>query len=156
MFADSQFPLADGSGQESTFLELGINRLARDLFLLTAACALFIVMFVSASFSIAARNSWAEEGRASRSRSAGAARTVLVVHLRRDGRIQVGDRLLSSPREVEAAVRGLIEENPKLREARVVLNTWRETPSIRTSDVASALRKAGLGSEKVHLRFTEE
>ena len=142
-------------GEAGMFLELGINRLARDLFLLTAVCALFLVMFMSAPLRIVAERSWSEEARLVEQGGISQG-IVLSLHLRRDGRIEVGDRLVSRPDEVTPVVRGLIRETPGLRDAKVVINTYHQTPSIVTSDLTRALAGAGLEPQRFYLRFTQQ
>ncbi len=150
--------LADGSDapdDPGTFLEMGTNRLARDLFLLTAVYALFVVMFLAASFQLAADRSWADEALLDESAEHDGG-LLLAIHLRKDGRIRVGEETVSEPESVAGVVRNLIEENPEFRNARVILNTYRGTPSVRTSDATISLAEAGLDSRRFHLRFTEE
>jgi len=145
---------ADG-GQSEAFFELGTNRLARDMFLLTAVCALFLLMFVSSPLWIAAERSWSREARVLERESAGQG-MVLSLHLRRDGRIQVGKSLVASPAEAGTVVRQLLETTPALRQAKVVMSTYHLTPSVVTSDVVRALSDAGLEPGRFYLRFTEE
>ncbi len=157
MGSDALYGTADEEmGEPGMFLELGINRLARDLFLLTAVCALFIAMFMSSVFRIVANRSWAREARVVEEEEPAARGVILAVHVRRDGRIQVGKNLVSTPEEAVALVQELIRHAPATRNATVVMNTYRNTPSIRTSDVAAALASAGLDQKRFYLRFTEE
>lgn len=143
-----------GKGESESFLELSTNRLARDLFLLTAVYALFLVMFLAASFRIAADKTWAKEGRVVDETAQNG--LVLSLHLRKDGRIQVAKALVTSPKEAAAAVGQLIKEKPALRDAKVIVNTWSDTPSVRTSDLTTALAGAGLDPKRLYIRFTEE
>ena len=142
-------------GEPGMFLELGVNRLARDLFLLTAVYALFLVLFVSVAFRVSAERTWSREGRIDDD-ARGPSGLLLCLHLRKDGRIAVGDRVVSRPEEAAAAARRLLAEAPDPRGARVILNTWRDTPSVRTSDVSAALAAIGLDPRQVTIRFTEE
>ena len=142
--------------EQGMFLELGINRLARDLFLLTAVYALFVVMFMSAVFRISADESWLKEGRVVEDAAAAPQGLLLSMHIRKDGRIAVGDRVTGTPEEAAGAAAALLGRPADLKQARVILNTYRETPSILTSDVVHALADAGLDPERCLLRFTEE
>jgi len=143
-------------GEAGWFLELGTNRLARDLFLLTAVYALFVVMFLAAAFQIQARRTWASEAQVSQQTQPRADGLLLGAHLRKDGRIRLGEALCETPEQAGKTARRLLAAKPELRQAKVILNTWRETPSIRTSDVAAALAEAGLDRSRFYIRFTEE
>jgi len=143
-------------GESGMFLEMGINRLARDLFLLTAVYALFIVMFMSAAMRFAADQSWAKEAQVVDDPPSVPQGLLLSLHLRKDGRIRVGEETVNTPLEAGDLVRRLIAGKPALRRARVILNIWRDTPSILTSDVTTALAEAGLDEERFYLRFTEK
>jgi hypothetical protein len=141
--------------EPGAFLELGTNRLARDLFLLTAVYALFVVMFLAASVRVTADQSWQNEARLDRTKAATGG-PLLALHLRKDGRIQVGPDLVDTPAAAAAAVRSLIARKPALRDARLILSTYRDTPSIRTADVVSALTDTGLDRGRFYIRFTDE
>jgi hypothetical protein len=144
----------DETDEPGAFLELGTNRLARDLFLLTAVYALFVVMFLAASFRLAADRSWSREAHLDE-RAEAPGGMLFAVHLRQDGRIQVGEHLVAGPQAVTDAVRQLLGQQPELRDARVILNTYSGTPSVRTSDTTQALAAAGLDPKRFYLRFTE-
>lgn len=150
--------LTDGADDEpsSCFIELGANRLARDLFLLTAVFALFLVIFMNQITRVTASASWSREGRVVEKEEHVGQGLILGVHLRKDGRIRVGEQLTDTPDQAAAAVQVLMSQKPELRNARVLLNTWRDTPSARTSDVVNALSATGLDPKRFHLRFTEE
>lgn len=143
-----------GGGDAGAFLELGTNRLARDLFLLTAVAALFMVMLLHAASQVLANRSWSREAAVVEN---GARRgLILSLHLRKDGRIRVGDELVAEPAQAAALVERIVRERPALREARVVLNTWDGTPSLRTSDMVVALDRIGMAPERCFIRFTNE
>lgn len=144
------------TGEEGSFLETGTNRLAKDLFLLTAVAALFMVMFMSMPVQVAANRSWTKEARLERRSEASSGGLVLALHLRRDGRVEVGDSVVSGPDGVRRVVEDLLEQKPGLKDARAIVNTYTETPSVRTADVLRALSEAGLERGKFHLRFTKE
>jgi len=139
---------------EGAFLELGTNRLARDLFLLTAVAALFMVMLLNAASQIVADRTWSREATVVENGTRQG--LVLCLHLRKDGRIRVGDKVVSEPDQAAALVGAMLAERPALREARVVLNTWDRTPSVRTSDMVVALERIGLAPERCFIRFTRE
>ena len=140
---------------EGMFLELGINRLARDLFLLVAVYALFIVMFLGAVIRLTSDNSWLKEGHVVED-TAAVEGLLLSMHIRKDGRIEVAERIADTPEQAAAAVAAVMKETPALKEARVILNTYRETPSILTSDVVHALAGVGLNPDRFRLRFTDK
>ena len=145
----------DQRESETGFLETGTNRLAKDLFLLTAVAALFMVMFMSMPVQVSANRSWTREAKLTR-RSDSAGGLVLALHIRRDGRVEVGDRVVSGAAGVRRAVGSLLQEKPDLKDARVVINTFTQTPSVKTSDVLKAISEAGLNRQNFHIRFTEE
>jgi hypothetical protein len=146
---------AAGPGEDS-FLETGTNRLARDLFLLTAVAALFMVMFVSVPMKVVANRSWPEEAMVARKRNGNSGRLILSVHLRRDGRIMIGRKLADEPEALRRAAKDLLKARPELARARVIVNVYRQTPSLRTADVVRSLADAGLDRSRFHLRFTRE
>jgi len=147
---------SEGDQCEGALLELGINRLARDLFLLTAVSALFILIFTGSWFRVVANRSWSKEAQVVRDAAGAQGGLVLTLHLRRDGRIQIGGHVVTDPEALTPVVQQLLRHKPALRDARVILNTYRNTPSILTSDVTLALAAAGLDPERFYLRFTEE
>lgn len=146
--------IEESTQDDGMFLELGVNRLARDLFLLTAVYALFIVMFTSSVLRIAADNSWSKEGRIEETESAQG--LLLSMHLRSDGKIRVGDDVVETPEQAGSVLSALLQETPALKNAQVILNTWRDTPSARTSDIVRAISDAGLNADRCRLRFTQE
>lgn len=138
------------------FLELGTNRLARDLFLLVAVYALFIIMFMSTAFRITMERTWTREGRAVETAADAASGPMISIHLRRDGRIVVGGRSVATPAAAAALVKDLMRKEPALRQARVLLNVYHQTPSIGTSNLTRSLAEVGLDPDRFSLRFTQE
>lgn len=152
----SQMLGADSGRQEGAFLETGTNRLARDLFLLTAVAALFMVMFVSVPMKVAANRSWPREAQVARDKNGHSGRLLLSVHLRKDGRVEIGRKLADGPEQVRSAAAGILEAKPELSGARVIVNVYQDAPSMLTADVMRALADAGLDRSRFHLRFTRE
>lgn len=140
------------------FLELGVNRLARDLFLLTAAYALYMVMFIGmvSKINTSATRSWAREGRVTQSGEAGSSSMTLHVHLRKDGRIQVGERMVDTPAQAGDVAAGLLRGKSGPPDARTVVSVYSGTASVTTSDLVQALGGAGLDTSRFVMRFTEE
>ncbi len=137
------------------FLETGTNRLARDLFLLTAVAALFMVMLAGMPLRMAAEHEWAPEAQLVEENTDAAGLT-FTVHLRSDGRVQVGETLTETTDGVREATERIVREEPELQNANVVVSAYRNTASERTADVLGALEGGGLARERINLRFTTE
>jgi len=150
----SEHPRLDPADGPATFLEVGTNRLARDLFLLTAVAALFMVMLLHQATQVMANRTWSREAAVVEAGTGEG--LVLVLHLRKDGRIGVGDDVVAEPDQAAALVARILRERPALKDARVILNTWDGTPSLRTSDTILALEEVGLATDRCFIRFTQE
>ncbi len=143
----------DDEVEQALGLENGVNRLARDLFLLTAVSALFLLMVSSSRLELAARQSWREEATARPSDSVQA--PVVVVHLRDDGRLALGREVVDTVEQLAARLDHLLEQRPELKQARVLVNAYKDTPSLRTADVVAMLDHRGYRPEGILIRFCE-
>ncbi|MDP6361586.1 MAG: hypothetical protein QF473_41210, partial [Planctomycetota bacterium] len=103
-----------------------------------------------------ATNTWNQEGRIVRSVAPKQQGPVIQVHIQKDGRIKIADQVADTPGGLTTIASELIKDEPSRKYSRIVLNVYRQTPSIMTSDVCRALDAAGLDSENLILRFTEE
>lgn len=143
----------DDEMDQALGLENGVNRLARDLFLLTAVSALFLLMVSSSRLELAARHSWREEAEARPSDRVQS--PVVVVHLRGDGRLALGREVVESVEQLADRLDHLLGQRPELKQARVLVNAYKDTPSLRTADVVAMLDRRGYRPEGILIRFTE-
>lgn len=144
------------TGEAGVLVENTANRLARDLFLLTAVSALFLLLFMSASFRITLERTWTKEARAVEDEEQSQSGMMLMLHLRRDGKIQVGNKLVRTPEQAGALLGELLRKEPRLRRATVIISVYQATPTIKTADLAFALSEVGLEPRRFFLRFTKK